>query len=128
MTPSRAGHRSDGRALVAPYLEMEDEALAHEGADDLPSGQTAQLAQVDCRRSAYHGHQWFLRKLNVCGNGVALFEPCLTNHLDDFLVRFACFLLGLPPRGGAIREQGRTMGRPPICSFQIGNCSGQMGG
>jgi hypothetical protein len=36
------------------------------------------------------------------------------HHLDDFLDMFEGFLLGISPRGRAIGEQGRTMGRPPI--------------
>jgi hypothetical protein len=52
--------------------------------------------------------------LKATGHWVAVFEQFLNSHLDDFLVMFECFFLGIAPCGRAISEQGRTMGRPPI--------------
>jgi hypothetical protein len=101
-------------AWVAPHPGTEEEALATAGADDLPSRQTAQVALGEGHRSEWNGHQWRLRRLQVFGNGVAVFTPCLSNHLDGCLEMCACFLLGIPPRGRAIGGQSRTMGRPPI--------------
>jgi hypothetical protein len=101
-------------ALVAPHLGTEEEALATEGADDLPSRQTAQSALGDGHRSERNGHQWRLRHLQVFGNGVAVFTQCLNTRLDDCLEMCVGFLRGIPPRGRAIGAQGRTMGRPPI--------------
>jgi hypothetical protein len=61
-----------------------------------------------------HGHQSCLRQPYGFGNRVALVAPCLNDHRDDVLVMLMRSHSGIPRHGPAIREQGRTMGRPPI--------------
>jgi hypothetical protein len=61
-----------------------------------------------------HGNQSCLRQLHVFGNRVALVAPCINDHRGDVLVMLMRSHSGIPPHGPAIREQGRTMARPPI--------------
>jgi hypothetical protein len=61
-------------SLVAARLGAEEKAVANQGGDDLPSGQTAQLAVVYGHRSERDSYQWFLRDLHVFGNGLTIFQ------------------------------------------------------
>ena len=59
-------------SLMAAHLGMEEEAVANEGADDLPSGQTAQLTIVNGHALDRDGNQRLLRDLDILWNRLAI--------------------------------------------------------
>src|SRR6266850_4160191 len=84
-------------ALVTAYLGTQEKAVTNQGGDDLPSGQTAELAVVTRHGLNRDGYQWLLGDLDVFGNRLPVVDQFLNHHLDDLTDVLECLLLGIAP-------------------------------